>query len=356
MLWETPIWALPFALFFCVLNGARWNLFGDFYRVALLFTAIIRVMLLAAERLVVPRLRPPAGDSTGVWLAPGIAYAAAATIGAYVAAWLAQMYIWHQFIGGPAGWLQAGMFSLLFSMTFGGLAYARSYYRVAIDRAAQVERIRAELARAELRALRAQVDPHFLFNTLNTIAALIAEDPAAAEHLVTRLADVFRYALASSGRESTRFADERAFLTAYLEIERARFGARLRVEEDIEPGLDELSVPGMLFQPLVENAVRYAVAPRAEGGTIRLRARRDGGSLRVTIADDGPGFAPGAQSSGHGVGLESVRERLRLAGEGHALEIAAREGGGAEVTVRLPLQVRPEVSPAPSPEKEPRPC
>jgi sensor histidine kinase YesM len=164
---------------------------------------------------------------------------------------------------------------------------------------------------------------------------------------------VFRYSLASATRDAARFGDELEFLRAYLAIERARLGERLRFEEAVEPGLEAVPVPGLLFQPLVENAVRHAVADREAGGTVRLEARRVDGALRVTVADDGPGFTPGAPARGHGVGLESVRERLRIAGPGHALAIDSAPGRGARVTVTLPLEPRPEPPAAP---EEARPC
>ena len=196
---------------------------------------------------------------------------------------------------------------------------------------------------AELRALRAQVNPHFLFNTLNSIAALIHENPAAAEDVVTRLADVFRHALTASGREHTRLADELEFLRSWLAIEHVRFGDRLRVVEDVEPGLDDVPVPGLLFQPLIENAVRYAVAPRAEGGTITLRVRRDpsGDTFTAEIADDGPGFSPGGRPRGNGVGLESVRERLRLGGAKHGFALESAPGRGTRARITLPLAPGP---------------
>jgi sensor histidine kinase YesM len=157
--------------------------------------------------------------------------------------------------------------------------------------------------------------------------------------VVTRLADVFRHALTASGREHTRLADELDFLRSWLAIERVRFGDRLRVVEDVEPGLDDVPVPGLLFQPLVENAVRYAVATRAEGGTITLRVHRDtsGDTLTAEVADDGPGFSPGTRPRGNGVGLESVRERLRLGGEKHAFALESAPGTGTRVRITLPL-------------------
>jgi LytS/YehU family sensor histidine kinase len=257
----------------------------------------------------------------------------------YVAAILVDRFLVRGFLGSPRAWLISGMFAVAFTLLVGGIIYARVFYGQAVSRAVALERMQAELARAELRALRAQVNPHFLFNTLNTIAALISENPAAAEDVVTRLADVFRHALTASGREHTRLADELEFLRSWLAIERVRFGDRLRVVEDIEPGLDDVPVPGLLFQPLIENAVRYAVAPRAEGGTVWLHVRRDpsGETLTAEIADDGPGFAPGVRPSGNGVGLESVRERLRLGGAGHAFALESTPGGGTRVRVTLPI-------------------
>ena len=139
-------------------------------------------------------------------------------------------------------------------------------------------------------------------------------------------------------RDRVPLSEELALAEDLLSIERVRFGDRLRVVEDVEAGLDDVPVPGLLFQPLVENAVRYAVAPRAEGGTVWVRVRRDPGGETFTteIADDGPGFLPGAPPLGNGVGLESVRERVRLGGPGHGFALESAPGG-TRVRVTLPL-------------------
>jgi signal transduction histidine kinase len=333
------LWAIPFALFFGTLYGGGWASYGSAYIVSLVFAVVIRGATLLAERLVVPRLRRRAGAGGYPWLLDAAVYMTVSVGASYVAAILVDRFLVRGFLGSPRAWLISGMFAVAFTVLVGGIIYARVFYRQAVSRAVALERMQAELARAELRALRAQVNPHFLFNTLNTIAALIGENPAAAEDVVTRLADVFRHALTASSREHTRLADELEFLRSWLAIERVRFGDRLRVVEDIEPGLDDVPVPGLLFQPLIENAVRYAVAPRAEGGTVSLRVRRDpsGETLTAEIADDGPGFAPGVRPSGHGVGLESVRERLRLGGSGHAFALESTPGGGTRVRVTLPI-------------------
>jgi signal transduction histidine kinase len=337
-------WAVPFALFFGTLYGGDLRSYGAAYLVSLVFAVVIRGAIMLAEQMLVPMLRRRGTPATGYpWLADAAVYMSVAVTASYVAAILVDRFLVRGFLGTPRAWLISGMFAVAFSLLVGGIIYARVFYRAAVARAVALERMRSELERAELRALRAQVNPHFFFNTLNSIAALIHENPAAAEDVVTRLADVFRHALTASGREHTRLADELGFLRSWLAIEHVRFGERLRVVEDVEPGLDEVPVPGLLFQPLVENAVLYAVAPRAEGGTITLRVRRDpsGKTITAEVADDGPGFTPGTRPRGNGVGLESVRERLRLSGEPHAFALESEPGRGTRVRITLPLAPAP---------------
>jgi sensor histidine kinase YesM len=212
-----------------------------------------------------------------------------------------------------------------------------AYHDLALERARAVEQTRAELAQAELRALRAQINPHFLFNTLNSIASLVISDPRAAEDMTTRLADLFRYTLRASEREHSTLGAELDFLRAYLQIERMRFGDRLRLQESIEPGLETLQVPSLLLQPLVENAVRYAVGPSAEGARIDLGARRVDERLVLEVADDGPGLDETRPVSGTGFGLHAVRERLRAAGYDGALEIDTAPGKGTRIRITLPI-------------------
>ena len=333
------LWAVPFALFFGTLFGSRWATYKSAYVVSLVFSVVIRGAVILTERMVMPRLRRRNGASDQPWLLVAAVYMAVSVSASYVAAIIVDRFLIRDFLGSPRAWLISGMFAVAFSLLVGGIIFARVFYRQAVSRAVALERVRSELARAELRALRAQVNPHFLFNTLNTIAALISENPAAAEDVVTRLADVFRHALTASSREHTRLGDELEFMRSWLAIERVRFGDRLRVTVEVEPGLEDVPVPGLLFQPLIENAVHYAVAPREGGGCISLRVRRDAGGLTLTaeIEDDGPGFSPDVRPSGNGVGLESVRERLRLGGAGHAFLLDTAPGKGTRVRITLPL-------------------
>jgi signal transduction histidine kinase len=341
VLWA-PLWAVPFALFFGTMFGATWPSYRLAFVESLVFTLIIRVALWATARWAVNALRIPSGERA--WIPITLAHVVGALLGSYAAAYFIQAFIAPDFVGGARGLVLVGLWSLLFSVLFTGLILARRFHEEAVARAAQVERVRAELVRAELRALQAQVNPHFLFNTLNSIAALIGENPAAAEDLTTRLADVFRYALTASRRDHVRLGDELEFVRTWLSIERVRFGALLRVVERIEEGLEDISVPALLLQPLVENAVRYAVGAREGGGEVRIEAARAGDALRLVVADDGPGFEPGGAPHGTGVGLESVRERLRLAGAGHAVDVDTAPGRGTRVTLTLPVSPPPRAA------------
>jgi len=342
MLWVQPLWAIPFALFFGLLNdrGQGLPVYAVAFQASLVMSYAIGLALWAAGQLVVPRVQrycPPDLTKGPEWRIAAT-YIAAAVVGSYIGAFILHRTLIPGILGNARSVVTSGVFTLLFSALFGGISMASVYYRQAVERARAVETMRAELAEAELRALRAQINPHFLFNTLNSIAALIRVDPAAAEATTTRLADVFRYTLRASDSGEARLGDELAFLRQYLAIERTRFGTRLVVEEDIARGLEDARIPSMLLQPLVENAVRYAISPRADGGILRLAARADGALLRLTVADDGPGLDATARASGNGFGLHSVRERLRAAGPPHALDIRTAPGAGTVIEITLPLR------------------
>lgn len=338
--WRQALWAVPFGLFFGTLFGANRASYVQAYKLSLVFAYCIGLGLWTCKQFVWPRILCRPGEAS---IKIGVSIALASLVSSYVAALIIHFTLLPGFLGSVRSVIISGMWTLLFAALFSGFNYAIVYHRQATERARQVEQIRAELAEAELRALRAQINPHFLFNTLNSIAALITEDPAAAEETTTRLAEVFRYTLRASERELARLGDELSFLRAYLEIERTRFGPRLRVEEAIEPGLEAVLVPSLLLQPVVENAVRYAVSSRPEGATLRIMARRHGDGLEIEVSDDGPGMNGENPLAGDGFGLHSVRERLRASGLPDALSIETSPGRGTRVRVLLP--VRPVAEP-----------
>ena len=194
------------------------------------------------------------------------------------------------------------------------------YFRLQAKRQQQEKReqeLMLHASQSELKALRAQINPHFLFNALNSIAGLIHRDPGLAEQTVEQLAEVFRYTLKRSETEWARLGDELEFVHAYLDVERARFGARLKVQMDIAPETVEIRIPSMMVQTLVENAVKHGVSRVRGTGVVRIKAAVQAGRLVIEVADNGEGFSGTAEPSlledrrGTGFGLKSVQERLR---------------------------------------------
>jgi two-component system sensor histidine kinase AlgZ len=190
--------------------------------------------------------------------------------------------------------------------------------------------------RAELEALRSRINPHFLFNSMNTVASLIQDDPQLAERTLERLAGLLHYALRGSRLEDVTLGREVEMLRDYLEIQRARFGDRLRYSIEVEPGLEALEVPPVLLQPLVENAVLHGIAGRSEGGHLLFTARRRDGWVELRIDDDGPG--PGASAHrGSGTSLDDIKRRLELVyGEAGLLMTRRNALGGFTVEIAVP--------------------
>jgi len=217
-----------------------------------------------------------------------------------------------------------------------GIEHALAYMAQARERETQAVRLTAQLAEARLGALRMQLNPHFLFNSLNAITVLVRDqNTAAASRMLELLSEVLRLVL-KEGAHETRLSTELDFLERYLAIEQVRFSDRLRPRFEIEPATLRAAVPRFILQPLVENALRHGIARRADAGLLEIGARRDGDTLVLTVRDDGPGLGPaGAQETG--VGLANTRARLAaLYGDRGTLELANASGGGVLATIRLP--------------------
>ncbi len=203
------------------------------------------------------------------------------------------------------------------------------------------QQLRVLASRAELKALRAQINPHFLFNALNAIAGLIRDQPALADETVEHLAEVFRYTLRKSETEWVRLEEEIEFVDAYLRVEQARFGDRLRVSIEMDPAAARTPVPAMSIQPLVENAIKHGASNVEGPAWVSLRAAVEDDALSIVVSDNGPGFPPGfaIQASG-GPGLLYVAERIRgYYGDGAHLEWSA-VAGGTHVALHLPRRIR----------------
>lgn len=196
---------------------------------------------------------------------------------------------------------------------------------------------------AQLAALRAQINPHFFFNSLNSIAQLISTDPEKAEACVERLAEIFRYMLRRSEQEFVSLAEELEMAEAYLEIEKARFGEALRVTRDIEPSATAITMPGLLLQPLVENAVKHGISRKVGGGELSIVAHVAGSDLVLQVRDTGGGMGDTNVANGPGVGLRNVRDRLvKHYGPEYAPRVESAQGSGTTVTIRIPADVPPE--------------
>ncbi len=216
----------------------------------------------------------------------------------------------------------------------------RFLFRYAREQAEVAAEAQSHATQAQLSALQAQLNPHFLFNALNTVAALVRSNPPAAETTVDNLAQVLRRTLDRSRRTVSTLDDEVDYLKAYLSVEKQRFGDRLTVDWSIDPRTRTLRIPPMTLQPLVENSLKHGIGGRLHGGTLRVRSTLQNGSLVLEVADDGAGFLPRFRE---GTGLRNLRERLdTLYGDDADLRVAT-DGDGAKVTVRIPINGRPAV-------------
>ena len=240
---------------------------------------------------------------------------------------------------GYVGWILTSLtWSVLMYFTILCCVFAFTYYREARERESQQARLAAQLAEARLGALRMQLNPHFLFNSLNAITVLVRDQNTRdASRMLELLSGVLRQVLQSEKRHEVTLDEELRFLKQYLAIEQVRFSDRLRVRWSIEPTVRDALVPCFILQPLVENAVRHGVAKLSEEGLIEVTARESGGDLVLSVRDNGPGYRP---SSDAGVGLANTRARLEtLFGKAAQLQVVRAEGG-TSATVSFPLRRR----------------
>src|SRR2546421_10376116 len=218
--------------------------------------------------------------------------------------------------------------------------HALLYYRR--FRASELEQasLKTQLAQAKLRALKMQLHPHFLFNTLHSISSLVLEDPPKANSMIARLGDFLRLTLENSDQQLVSLKEETEFLRCYLEIEQVRFGDRLTVTFQLEPQTLSAEVPHLILQPIVENAIQHAIAPRAMRGHINIEAKRLNSSLRLEVRDNGPGITSDTDLvRAEGVGLSNVRARLhQIYGSDSRFELMNAKDGGLAVVMEIPFQ------------------
>jgi LytS/YehU family sensor histidine kinase len=245
--------------------------------------------------------------------------------------------------GPPLGMLQRvsrlwfiNQFIIAAAILSAGLA--RHYFRREESRRGEAIRLQAQLADARLAALRSQLDPHFLFNTLHAVSALVERDPRGVRRMIARLSELLRTTLEGATEQEVPLHEELRFLDGYLDIMRVRFQGQLGVEMQIEPGLGEALVPNLVLQPLVENAIRHGTAKLDHAGSIIIAARREGAAVVLSVEDNGPTTPGDAPPVVEGIGLRNTRERLaQLYGAAQHLTLAPRAGGGMRAEVRLPF-------------------
>src|SRR5262249_3386030 len=220
--------------------------------------------------------------------------------------------------------------------TIVGIGLSVDYYHSYQERKVKTHQLEAQLAQAQLQALKMQMHPHFLFNTLNSISVLMNTDVVAARRMMARLGDFLRLTLQKSGAEKIPLRQELEFLNCYLEIEKVRFQDRLTVQTDIDPLVMDVSVPNLILQPIVENAIRYAIAPRSTAGRIEISAGMQNENLRLQVKDNGPGIKIPIPE---GLGLRNTQARLQqMYGELGLFHAAAAAEGGTVVSIDIPAR------------------
>ena len=221
-----------------------------------------------------------------------------------------------------------------------GSGVARDYFMRYRARMEETARLRGQLAQARLDALRTQLNPHFLFNTLNAVSALVERDPRGVRRMIARLSDLLRYTLDESTEQEVTLDRELDLLGEYVELMQIRFQGKLTVEMDADPATRRALVPNLILQPMLENAIKHGTGQIPGAGVIRVSARADDSDLVVTISDNGPGPAGGAE----GVGLRNTNERLRaMYGGGYGAELRQNPAGGTDAIVRMPYHERAEI-------------
>ena len=230
--------------------------------------------------------------------------------------------------------------SILIYMGVVGIWSAYSYYQKYRERELMASQLEARLAQSRLQVLKMQLHPHFLFNTLNAISELIYKDPESADRMLTDLSDLLRLSFENLEVQEISLKQELEFLEKYLEIEQMRFHDRLSVHMRIAPDVLDASVPNMILQPLVENAIKHGIAPRSSGGRIDINAERNNGHLEIEVSDDGLGVPFGdLDNLPEGVGLSNTRRRLKhLYGDRHRFDLRKLEKGGLGVTLEIPYR------------------
>jgi sensor histidine kinase YesM len=316
-------------------NPARWldNLISSFVFSSCIGLSIQAIIILMYKRLQRLSTIRRLAVQFGIYLMAGFA---GTEIGYFIL-----RYAWYGGALDVGGHIRLLALNLILATVFGSAAAIYISLRSTAERMSRTlrekeineERLERLKTRAELDALQAKINPHFLFNTLNSIASLIPEDPAAAESTVEKLSELFRYTLQRSGNSTVKLSEELEIVRSYLEIEKVRFGDRLKFDIRSDESLNDFQIPPLLIQPLVENSIKHGIASETGGGSVEVDARRDGVSCLITVTDSGKGIASTGDDAGFG--LKSIRERLNLV-YGARAGLRVQEGSST-VQITVPM-------------------
>lgn len=234
--------------------------------------------------------------------------------------------------------LRRAIFQLPIYCAIVGVAQAFSFYERARERERHAVMLESRLTKARLHGLQMQLNPHFLFNTLNSIASMIHQNPGVADEMIGSLSEFLRVTLKTSDRAEVKLREELEYLDHYLSIEQIRFGERLRVEKQIDPATLDVLVPVLILQPLVENAIKHGIEKKIAPGLVRITAMRSNGRLCLQVTDNGRGLKDSpSEGFKEGIGLSNIRARLsELAGATATLELRTTPGGGVVAEIQLP--------------------
>jgi two-component system, LytTR family, sensor kinase len=233
------------------------------------------------------------------------------------------------------------LFDVLVYWAIFGVGYAFDYRERYRERESQAAELKAQLASAQLESLKMQLHPHFLFNTLHTIAGLVrSNEKAPAVNMISGLSDLLRHALESADEQEVTLQEEVKLVELYLEIQQVRFSDRLRVRMEVAPETMNAMVPNLILQPLVENAIHHGISLKSSPGLLEIKTCRANGNLQITVSDDGPGLRSDWQvESGKGIGLTNTNKRLKhLYPKSHQFDLRNREGGGTIATIVIPFR------------------
>jgi sensor histidine kinase YesM len=278
-----------------------------------------------------------------------VSYSIVSVAGVFVGYWvgftLLSLADARRWIFSAEGSVSIVLLSLLISVFLATTFYARERQAQA-EAEFQRERARTETAErhakvAQLKLLEAQIEPHFLYNTLANVVSLVDSQPAAAKHLIERLIDYLRRAAGAAGASDSTLGTQLGLLQAYLDLIELRMGSRLTYRIDVAPELMALPLPPMLLQPLVENAIKHGLEPKVEGGEVRISARRDADDLVLRVRDNGLGVRPTRRADSTGIGLSNLRERLASAYGERARLTVDDASPGTEVVITLPTNAAP---------------